>query len=182
MDIADYVPFNEQEDVDKAAMLRYLSLFNNLFSRENTLAHFTASSWIVDKTHSRVLMAYHNIYHAWSWTGGHADGEHDLLGVALREAKEETGIRTIAPVINDIYSLEILGVDGHVKHGKYISAHLHLNVTYLLVADDTETLSVKPDENSGVRWFDIEKVVRASGEVCMASIYAKLNDKLAFYI
>ncbi len=68
----------------------------------------------------RVLMAYHNIYHSWAWTGGHADGEKDLLSVAMREAREETGIKTVTPVMDQIFSLEVLTVDGHEKKGLYV--------------------------------------------------------------
>ena len=81
---------------------------------------------------TRFLMAYHNIYDSWAWTGGHADGEADFLKVAIREAMEETGITRVTPVTEDIFSLEVLTVDGHEKKGAYVSSHLHLNVTYLL--------------------------------------------------
>ena len=69
-------------------------------------------------------MVYHNIYHSWSWLGGHADGETDLLSVAIQEVKEEAGISKVYPVSEEIFSLESLTVDGHVKKGKYVSSHL----------------------------------------------------------
>ena len=139
----------------------------------------TASSWIVNPARTKVLMVYHNIYDSWSWTGGHADGETDLLAAALREAKEETGITKVRPVTEDIYSLEILTVDGHVKHGKYVSSHLHLNVTYLLEADEDEILHKKDDENSGVAWFGLDEAILASSEPWFRErIYSKLNAKL----
>ena len=65
-------------------------------------------------------MVYHNIYRSWSWTGGHADGEADLLQVALREAAEETGIAALQPLQKEPVSLEILTVDGHEKGGNYV--------------------------------------------------------------
>ena len=124
-------------------------------------------------------MAYHNIYNSWSWLGGHADGETDLLKVALREAREESGLRNVRPVSEDIYSLESLTVDGHIKKGKYVSSHLHLNVTFLLEADEEDSLSVKPDENSGVAWFGLEEAIEASTEEWFReNVYAKLNEKL----
>lgn len=125
-----YIPWNEQEERDRAVMVRALETLPDCFVRENETLHFSASSWIVNGDCSRVLMAYHNLYRAWAWTGGHADGEKDLLAVALREAREETGISARA-VTRDIYSVEILTVDGHEKRGRYVSSHLHLNVTYL---------------------------------------------------
>ena len=79
----------------------------------------------------------------------------------------------------NIFSLESLTVDGHWKKGSYVSSHLHLNVTYLLEADEEEVLAVKPDENSGVAWLSLEKAVEASAEPWFQEhIYTKLNDKL----
>lgn len=177
-EIEAYQPYNEQETTDKAVILKYIDSFDNLLTRENELAHFTASSWIVNKERTKVVMIYHNIYDSWSWTGGHADGEEDLLAVAIREAREETGLEHIRPVSEDIYSLEIVCVNGHVKRGKYVASHLHINVTYLLEADEAETLKIKQDENSGVKWVNIEDTIAMSSEPCMWDIYRKLNEKL----
>lgn len=174
-----YVPFNEQEEKDKVQILKFLTENEDAFSRNNNLAHMTASSWVVNADRTRVLMIYHKIYDSWSWTGGHADDEEDLLGVAMREVREETGIRNIRPISDEIYSLEILTVDGHEKKGKYVSSHLHMNVTYLLQADENEDLTVCEDENSGVRWFSLEKALEASTEPWFVKrIYTKLNQKL----
>ena len=160
--IERYRPYNEQEARDKSIMLDCLRAFGDVVTRENRLAHMTASAWVVNERFDRVLMAYHNIYDSWSWLGGHADGEEDLLAVALKEVREESGVRNVRPASEDIFSLEVLTVDGHVKRGQYISSHLHLNVTYLLIADDADALTVKPDENSGVQWFTPEGAVEAS--------------------
>lgn len=184
--LQSYQPYNEQEANDKAVMLRLLmnesEVADNhlsIFARENEVVHFTASSWLVNKEHTKVLMIYHNIYNSWSWTGGHADGETDLLAVAVKEAQEETGIKTITPVSEEIYSIEILTVDGHMKRGAYVPSHLHLNVTYLLEADEAEVLRVKPDENSGVAWFSLEEALEKCTEPWMIQwIYSKLNEKL----
>ncbi|WP_349772660.1 NUDIX hydrolase [Lacrimispora xylanisolvens] len=127
----------------------------------------------------RVLMAYHNIYHSWAWTGGHADGEKDLLSVAMREAREETGIKTVTPVMNQIFSLEVLTVDGHEKKGLYVPSHLHLNVTYLLKGDDREEIRNKEDENSKVGWFSLNDCLEAVNEPWMKErIYKKLIEKM----
>ena len=93
--LADYSPFNEQEEKDRELMLRYLDQFDDLFRRENEFAHFTASSWVVNRERTKVLMVYHNIYRSWSWIGGHMDGETDFLATAIRETKEETGIEQV---------------------------------------------------------------------------------------
>lgn len=174
-----YVPYNEQEERDRDIMLQLLKTQENILERENQTAHFSASSWLLNKEHTKVLMIYHNIYHSWSWTGGHADGEANLLEVAKREAMEETGIKNIITVSDEIYSVEILTVDGHVKRGSYVPSHIHLNVTYLMEADEQEVLRVKPDENSGVKWFFLDEALKACTESWMVEhIYTKLNEKL----
>ena len=176
--IERYVPFNEQEAADRQLLLRAIDTLDTPLTRDNPFAHFTASSWIVNPDRTRVLMAYHNIYRTWAWTGGHADGEADLLAVALREAREETGVADIAPALSEIYSIEVLPVNAHVKRGTFVSAHLHLNVTYLLTADDRQPLRVKPDENSAVGWMSLDEAADNREEPFMAVIYRKLNEKL----
>lgn len=180
--LARYIPYNEQEEKDRTLILAMLETESDLFTRENRTAHLTASAWVVSEDHRKVLMAYHNLYDSWAWLGGHADGDHDLLGVAVREVKEESGLQQVAPVSEEIFSVEVLTVDGHVKKGEYVSSHLHLNVTYLLSADDTEAVHNKPDENKAVAWFDPEEVyVRSSEPWFIEHIYRKLNQKMAAY-
>ena len=169
-------PANEQEASDRRLMLQYMAMFSNLYTRENEMAHLTASSWVVNPARTKVLMAYHNIYNSWAWLGGHADGMEDLLAVAQKEVLEESGVQT-TPVSSDIFSVEILGVNGHIKRGRYVSTHLHLNVTYLLQAEEDQALHIKPDENSGVRWFALDEVLSNTREPEMRVIYQKLMDK-----
>ena len=173
-----YAPVNAQEASDRRLILQYAEQFGNLFTRENEMAHLTASCWIVNPARTKALLAYHNIYDSWAWLGGHADGMEDLLAVALREANEESGV-TAVPVSPEIFSVEILGVAGHVKRDKYVSAHLHLNVTYLLQADEAQALHEKPDENSAVRWLDTAEVLAAVSEPAMLPVYRKLMEKAA---
>lgn len=177
--LLNYTPCNQQEESDLKMLMYALNNFEDLFSRSNPFAHFTASSWIINPTRTHVLMAWHNIYKAWAWTGGHADGKTDLLKVALKEAREETGIQNISPVIDDIYSVEVLTVNPHIKKGKFVSSHLHLNVTYLLEADDTQPISCNPDENSAVGWRPLSIAGESREEPAMSPIYKKLNDKLS---
>lgn len=173
-----YEPYNEQEARDRALLLRALREEADVFTRENDRMHMTASAWVTNEAHDGVLMAYHNIYDSWAWLGGHADGEEDLLAVALREANEESGIRAV-PVSRDIFSLEILHVAPHMKRGKFVCAHLHLNATYLLEADDQAPIRCKPDENSAVRWLDTAEVLAAVSEPAMLPVYRKLMEKAA---
>ena len=180
--IESYVPFNDQERKDRQTLLEWIHSGMDLYTRDNSFAHWTASAWVVNQNMDKVLMVYHNIYDSWSWMGGHADGERDLLATSLREVREESGIEHVVPLSEDIFSLEILTVDGHVIKVKYVYSHLHLNVTYLLQADDHQTLSIAEEENSGVRWFSLQDALKASSEPWFVrNIYSKLNQKLEDY-
>ena len=178
-ELAAYRPWNEQEALDRAELLRRLGSGEELYSRDNASAHLTASAWVVSPDRTQVLLAYHNLYDSWAWLGGHADGDRDLLAVALREVREESGLTEVRPVSDRIYSLEILTVDGHEKRGRYVSSHLHLNVTYLLEADPAAPIRPKPDENSRVGWFPLDDAIAASNEPWFRErVYKKLNEKL----
>ena len=146
--IERYQPYNEQEEKDKQTILKYINTFDDVLTRKNEFGHFTASSWVLNKERTKVLMIYHNIYKSWAWTGGHADGDTDLLNTAIRELKEETGVKNVKVLDDDIFSLEIVCVNGHMKRGEYVSSHVHLNLTFLLEVDENETLKMKEDENS----------------------------------
>ena len=168
-----YRPWNDQEERDRAELLRRLRSGEALYTRDNAAGHLTASAWVVSPDRTQVLMAYHNLYDSWSWLGGHADGDRDLLAVSMREVREESGLTAVRPVSPHIYSLEILTVDGHEKRGAYVSSHLHLNVTYLLEADPAAPVRRKPDENSAVAWFGLEEAVAACERATILSALAK---------
>lgn len=176
--IQRYRPVNEQEAQDQAVMLQFIVSHADYLERENKVAHFTSSIWTVNPQRTKTLMVYHNIYKSWSWIGGHADGERDLAAVALRELREETGVRCASLVSRDIFSLEVLTVEGHEKRGCYVPSHLHMNVTYLAEADESEALIVNEEENQAVRWFSFEDALKASTEPWFVErIYPKLIAK-----
>lgn len=122
-------------------------------------------------------MIHHNIYNAWSWTGGHADGESNMLKVAIKEAIEETGVSSLVPLTEKIISIDIIPVYGHIRKGKYVSAHLHLNVTYVLIANEKDKLVVNKDETSGVKWIEIKEIEQYSNEPYLIEIYKKTINK-----
>lgn len=177
--LENYQPYNEQEAKDKDVILALLKNVNNIFDRENQIAHMCASAWVLNETKDKVLMCYHNIYDSYSWLGGHADGNEDLLAVAVKEVQEESGLQSVFPYSDEIFSIEVLTVDGHQKRGQYVSSHLHINLTYLLIADEQQQLRINQPENSDVQWFTINQAVAASSEKWFRErVYSKLNEKL----
>ncbi len=176
--IMDFNPVNQQEIQDKKVILDYIEKFpHNILLRENEFAHITSSGFIMNKSLDKVLLVHHNIRNAWAWTGGHMDGDSDLLHVAIKEAKEETGINIFTPLTEKIASIDILPVFGHVKRNEYVSGHQHLSIGFILIADENEKLVVKEDENSGVAWFALDRFTKEHFDDSDVYLYNKLISR-----
>lgn len=176
--VQNYIPYNEQEEKDKALILQQLSA-DNILTRKNHLAHLTVSAWIVSPDYQKVLMAYHNIYQSYAWLGGHLDGNADIVSVIKKEIQEESDLSEFQLIEDQLFSLEVLTVDGHVKNGQYVSSHLHLNLTFLCIANPDLPIHIRPSENSQIAWLEVDKIAQSVSEVWfMKHIYQKLIDKV----
>lgn len=173
-----YIPKDAREESEKREILTLMEREGDrLLLRECSYAHMTASSVIVNRERTKMLMAFHKIYQSWAWTGGHADGDGDFEAVARREAQEETGIQNLKKLGAGAASLEVLPVWAHQKHGQMVASHLHLNVSYLFEADDTMPLRIAEDENSAVGWIPIAQLEEYVREKDMMPIYQKLLNR-----
>lgn len=173
--IETYKPQTAQEEADRSLILQMIETFGkSILTRDCRAFHMTGSGFIFNAKRSHCLMIYHNLYQSWSYTGGHADGDPDLMAVAVREAEEETGITGLIPLSEGIVSLDILPVFGHVKKGIYISSHLHFSAVYAFTADDTLPLQIKPDENSRVGWIPVDRLEAYCTEAHMLPVYEKV--------
>ena len=175
--IEKYQPFDEIEERIKRYLLNWINTFDDVLTRENEFGHFASSAFVVNKDRTKMLVVYHNIYDAWIFPGGHADGEENLLSVAIREVEEETGLKT--KVLDDsIYAISASPIAGHVKRGKYVPAHTHLDVVYLLEADDKETLVFREDESKGVKWISFDEAIGDEIVDFIRPVHERLIKKL----
>ena len=176
-EIETYKPFDEQEKKDKALFLKYMNCFDDVLTRNNEFAHFTASSFVINQDQTKMLVVHHNIYDALIYPGGHADGNSDLLSVAMREVLEETNLS--ARILSDsIFAIQSLPTKGHVKRGKYVPAHTHLDCVYLLSANDFDDLSFRVEESKGVKWMSLDNATNEDIVDFIRPVNKKLIKKL----
>lgn len=139
--------------------------------------HFSSSAMIFNESMTKTLLIYHKLYDSWGWTGGHMDGDKDFLHVAIKEAKEETGLSDFKVKQTTPISIEVLPVWFHYKKGKPISSHLHLNASFILIADESLPLKQNIEETHGVKWVNLSELTTYVSEPEMLPIYQKIIER-----
>lgn len=175
--IENYIPFDDVEEKNKEYLLKWIDTFKDVLTRKNEFGHFASSAFVVNKDRTKMLVVYHNIYNSWIFPGGHVDGEENFLSVAIREVEEETGLKTTV-LDNSIFAISASPIIGHVKRGKYVPSHTHLDVVYLLEADDKEPLVFRKEESKGVKWITLEEATGDNIVDFIRPVHQRLIKKL----
>ncbi|MFA6860466.1 MAG: NUDIX hydrolase [Clostridia bacterium] len=176
--LINYIPYDEQEKKDKEFIIQCEQKLGDILHRTNEICHLCSSAFIVNPERTKVLCIFHNIYKSWGWVGGHADGDDDMLYVAKKETQEETSLQNFRVVSLAPISIDTLPVISHFKKGKFVPAHIHLCFTYLIEADETETVHMLEEENSNVGWLTFDELVEKSTEPHMQNVYKKIKNKI----
>ena len=178
--LLNFVPSCEQEERDKEFLLKYIETYDDVLTRENTYGHLTSSAFVVNEDLSKALILHHNIFNGFIYSGGHADGEFDLYSVAVREVFEETGLEVFPLIDNNIFAIQSLPIKGHIKKGKYVPAHIHYDILYLLVAKniDMDKIRVLESENSQVKWCNLEDTYNEEAVEWIRPINEKIVKKI----
>lgn len=118
--------------------------------------HITGSALLLSADGTRVLMNHHKFLNIWICFGGHADGETNILQVALREAIEESGIDDIEPVRTTIFDVDVHAIPPNPKKNE--PAHKHFDIRYLLrVRNAVNENFAKSDESVNLRWCSYDE-------------------------
>ena len=168
----DYHPVIVTEIQAKQEMLDFLSSNTRCFERSLCDGHFTASSWLMNKSQDKFLLTHHAKLNMWLQLGGHCDGDSDLLRVALKEANEESGLLDIVAVVSGIFDLDIHQVPAR----KGEPAHLHYDVRFLLQARQDTPLIVS-NESHSLQWFGMDMYLLPTTEPAILRMF---NKWLAF--
>jgi 8-oxo-dGTP pyrophosphatase MutT (NUDIX family) len=134
---------------------KFLTLLESprCYHRDHLPGHITGSAWIIDETKTNVLLIHHNNLHKWLQPGGHADGDENVLNVAVREANEETGLTNIKLLTSGVFDLDI-----HlIPERKGFPKHDHYDVRFLFEASVKDELKIS-EESSDLKWIKLDEV------------------------
>jgi 8-oxo-dGTP pyrophosphatase MutT (NUDIX family) len=143
----------EPDNGPGARILSFVHEQSNAADRSNLYGHLTGSAWVVNEARDKVLLLHHKKLNRWMQLGGHADGDFDLLSVALREAKEESGLSRIKAVTGEVFDVDV----HEIPAWKDVPAHYHFDVRFLLCGDDSETPSHN-EESHAVAWVSLSDI------------------------
>lgn len=165
--LARYRPIDEADFATAQRVIDFVSEHPNCFQRSLSDGHVTGSAWVVDESGRRVLLTHHRKLNLWLQLGGHADGDADPLQVALREAREESGISGISPASEKIFDLDIHPIAAHGAD----PAHVHYDIRFAFRAhDDRFTVG---EESYDLAWIDIDRIADRTREASMLRMAAK---------
>lgn len=157
-----------QESAAVAATLALAASNPQCLLRTCMPGHLTGSAWVLSPDRRLTLLTLHRKLGKWLQLGGHADGEADLLSVALREAKEESGLSRVRAVAADIFDVDRHWIPPHGGE----PGHWHHDLRFMLEADPGEALSVS-DESRALAWVEVAAVPALNPEESMARMVRK---------
>lgn len=156
----------------------FKSRFNNLlieeycFERRNLKAHFTASCWVTNQNHDQVLLLHHAKLNRWLQPGGHADGDKNLIAVAMKELSEETGINEIKNIPEQIFDIDI----HTIPKRKNVPEHEHFDARFHFIVNDSLNLMIN-EESNALKWVSLNEVIKLTdGEKSFERMVRKTKE------
>lgn len=159
---------SDAEITMKNDMLRFIDEHEDCFERSLEKGHITGSSWLLNKTGDKALIMHHKKLDKWLQLGGHADGDNDILAVALKEAQEESGVESIEPVMYTIFDIDIQEIPAY----KNIKQHFHYDVRFLLKVTSDEEITINSESNE-LRWIGKNREELLSTEPSVVRMFDK---------
>jgi 8-oxo-dGTP pyrophosphatase MutT (NUDIX family) len=166
--LADYAARHPEEAETVGRFIEFIRAEQDCFERSLAAGHVTGSAWIVNADGSQVLLTHHRKLDRWLQLGGHADGDPDVFAVALKEAREESGLNDFEALLDGIFDLDIHPIPAR----KSDPEHLHYDVRYLLRATGATDYIVS-DESHDLRWVPLDQVPGLTTEESMSRMVRK---------
>lgn len=142
-------------------ILEFVTATPDCFCRSCLQGHITGSAWLLNPAGDKALLTLHRNLKRWMQLGGHADGDSDVLRVALREATEESGIEGIIPLCGEIMDVDIHPIPARPAKGE--PAHFHYDIRFLMRAPH-ERFAIS-DESDDLAWWSLEDIQARRAEL-----------------
>ena len=157
--LSRYQPMDEMDEAQAGRIKKFAIDHPDCFERSNKIGHITGSAWLVDPTETKVLLTHHKKLHRWLQLGGHSDGHPNPLHVALREAKEESGLTAIIPCSEEIFDVDVHLIPAY----KSDPPHHHFDVRFALKNTTEQELNLS-GESYELWWVDISNLEQVTRE------------------
>lgn len=148
--LANYLPTHPEEKAFKKKLITFINAYPDCFERNLKIGHITGSAWIINKAHDRALLTHHKKLNRWLQLGGHADGESDIIKVSQKEAEEESGLKSLKLLSQEIFDIDIHTIPTRGDEPE----HLHYDVRMLFEADDNEPFIISSESNN-LGWISL---------------------------
>lgn len=173
-----YTPSGKEEMDFKIRMLNFINASENCFERTLSIGHITASSWLLNKDGSKALLMHHRKLDKWFQLGGHSDGDPNTLEVAIKEAKEESGLTSIRSVTPFIFDIDIHMIPENAKEKE----HFHYDVRFLLQTDKEEEIKIN-QESKQLLWISKDSSSLPTDNPSVVRMFTKwLNLSPVFFV
>ena len=167
-----YQPLDGLEALAAERLRRFVNEHSDCFERSLAVGHVTGSAWVLDRERAFALLTHHRKLDKWLQLGGHADGEPDVLQVALREAREESGLEAVQPVSEDIFDIDIHEIPARGSERE----HLHYDVRFLLEADRNTPLAISAESRS-LAWVALGQIAQLNPEESITRMVEKTRRR-----
>jgi 8-oxo-dGTP pyrophosphatase MutT (NUDIX family) len=161
---------DSHEEEMRLRIIRFVEEYQNCFERSLLIGHITASALIVNSAVTKTLLTHHHKLEKWLQLGGHSDGDSDTLNVALREAEEESGLKSVVPLGEEIFDVDV----HEIPERKNEPAHFHYDIRFLFEADDTEPLVIS-SESKDLAWVPFSDIGQYTTEESMLRMIRKIK-------
>ncbi|AEI50729.1 NUDIX hydrolase [Runella slithyformis] len=168
--LRQHTPFDPEEHAMWQDTIRFVEENPDCFERWLTIGHVTGSAWIVDESQTSVLLMHHRKLDKWFQPGGHADGDSDVLHVALKEALEETGLKTVHCLAKTIFDVDVHLIPANAKE----AAHYHYDIRFLFRADSQQPLSIN-SESKELVWVPLSDVEQYNNSNSILRMVQKMS-------
>jgi 8-oxo-dGTP pyrophosphatase MutT (NUDIX family) len=175
-EVVSFRPADPEEVQHHGAILELLRHGRQPFSRQSfEPGHITASCFIVDTSGTRLLLHHHRRLNRWLQMGGHVDPGECAADAALREGREESGLRVLALVVETPIDLDVHAIPA----GKGEPPHNHYDVRYLARTGSPEAITLDPGESNDLKWVDLAHAAELMDENGSRRVIRKIERLFA---